>query len=66
MKKPDAKVRLPVSTKLAALAILLLLFIGSTLSSSHAEPVRIPVSSTDLAYLATAVAWKRGFLPMNG
>jgi ABC-type nitrate/sulfonate/bicarbonate transport system substrate-binding protein len=61
MKKPDAKDRLPLSTKLAALATLLLLFIGSTFRLSHAEPVRISVSSTDLAYLATATAWKRGF-----
>jgi NitT/TauT family transport system substrate-binding protein len=61
MKKHDAKDRLPLSTKLAALATLSLLFIGSTFRSSHAEPVRISVSSTDLAYLATAVAWKRGF-----
>jgi hypothetical protein len=61
MKKHDAKDRLPLSTKLAVLTTLSLLLIGSTLKSSHAEPVRISVSSTDLAYLATAVAWKRGF-----
>jgi len=66
MKKHDAKGRLPLSTKLAALATLLLLFIGSTFRSSHAEPVRISVSSTDLAYLATAVAWKRGFFADEG
>jgi ABC-type nitrate/sulfonate/bicarbonate transport system substrate-binding protein len=66
MKKHDAKGRLPLSTKLAALATLLLLFIGSTFRSSHAEPVRISVSSTDLAYLATAIAWKRRFFADEG
>jgi ABC-type nitrate/sulfonate/bicarbonate transport system substrate-binding protein len=37
-----------------------------TFKSLAAEPIRISVSSTDLAYVATAVAWKKGFFAEEG
>jgi NitT/TauT family transport system substrate-binding protein len=63
MKQCNTKSSRPL---LAVLVALSLLFIGSAFESSHAEPVRISVSSTDLAYLATAIAWKRGFFADEG
>jgi hypothetical protein len=63
MKQCNTKSSRPL---LAVLVALSLLFIGSAFESSHAEPVRISVSSTDLAYLATAIAGSGDFLPMKG
>jgi NitT/TauT family transport system substrate-binding protein len=67
MKKHHWKVTstLPKSN-FAALVILSLAFFSLTFKSFAAEPVRISISSTDLAYLATAVAWKKGFFADEG
>ena len=54
------------SNLIAGYLILSLTFISLSVQSFAAEPVRISVSSTDLAYLATAVAWKRGFFADEG
>ncbi|HUK42722.1 MAG TPA: ABC transporter substrate-binding protein [Candidatus Acidoferrales bacterium] len=66
MKKFNAQTRRVFSPQLAASITLSLLFIAATVTVSCAEPVRISISSTDLAYLATAVAWKRGFFAEEG
>jgi ABC-type nitrate/sulfonate/bicarbonate transport system substrate-binding protein len=54
------------SNLIAGYLILSLTFISLSVQSFAAEPVRISISSTDLAYLATAVAWKRGFFTDEG
>ena len=54
------------SNLIAGYLILSLTFISLSVESFAAEPVRISISSTDLAYLATAVAWKRGFFADEG
>ena len=50
----------------AGCLVLALAVISLAFKSFAAEPVRISISSTDLAYLATAVAWKKGFFAEEG
>jgi len=66
MKRQGLNIKGVSARQLWVFATATLFLLASTFGFSHAEPVRVSISSTDLAYLATAVAWKRGFFADEG